>query len=171
MTGQISNITLDLGKTLFNSTVVNVGTSSHTGLLAPDNIAVANFKSNSSLFSEYSLCVACSGCATFGFDTGIRFNVLAALHVYQDVGFEKPYRFATSGQKIIIESNVVLTTEGISSLLFRPTDQLWFSDDMYPCFDRNSVGYNSSSTGPVYGNQTIYASIIYLRRRRREKVH
>jgi hypothetical protein len=144
---------LDLGFSLFNSTYIS-NASAGTQPLAPATGTDAN--SNSSLYSDYKLCASCPGCDAFGVELGTRFRVLAALHVYQDTGFEKPYRFATSNQRVVIATGVV--PQPALSVMFLTTDQLWFSDSQYPCFDWNQVGYNSNSSTPVYGNRSVYQS-------------
>lgn len=152
-----ANVTFDLGKTLFNSTSFDLSNNfDPKNLIAPAAGSVTEEFSNSPLFSDYSLCITCQGCSYFGYDTGVRFRVLASLHVYQDVGFGKPYVMNSGSQKIVIASNVVPAKS--SPTLFQKDDQLYFMDTTKTCSEY-SFDYNSAQSSKiVFGSTTKYTS-------------
>lgn len=145
---------LDLGNTLWNSTFINTGaaTTLDTAVAPADSTTSANH----TLFTEYSLCATCSGCTGFGYEMGLRFRVLAALHIYQETGFEKPHRYSTNNQAIVIASGVVRNSG--TSYLFDPNDALWFTDATKPC--PSSWVWSGDSSDSVQGNQTVYSKLI-----------
>jgi hypothetical protein len=144
---------LDLGITLHNSTTTVLSTSP----AAFDKIIKNTDVANTDLYTEYSLCATCAGCDQFGYDTGDRFEVLAALHVYNDDGFETGYRYSSGLlQRIIIASSVAVGTS--PTPLFRASDELFFTSQVCSAAAASDYSGNTRSSNTQPGNTTVYKS-------------
>jgi hypothetical protein len=173
----VSNVTLDLGRTLHESVILDPQKTefydnSFTDRNYPFGLNRAGdgkafIKSwkvtsktstpleSSQLSQGYSLCALCANCDNpGGVDLGIRFKVLAALHVVgEDYGFGPSYVLAAAAQEIIIASGPAFNT---GKSVFASTDYLYFVRTDKTCSESNpsakgslpwnSLGVNADTT-------------------------